>query len=139
MLTIYASLYPLEGWHNHGLSPFAYLDAPWPRYITTFDIAVNLLGYMPYGFLCAAALEPRLRGAAAFSVATGSAFVLSLLLEAAQSYLPARVAVNLDVLCNLAGAALGAGVALIVVPRWMREGPVGRVRGALGARGHGTV
>jgi VanZ family protein len=113
VLTVYASLYPLEGWHNHGLSPLAFLDAPWPRYITTFDLAVNLLGYMPYG------------------VATGSALILSLVLEAAQSYLPARVAVNLDVLCNVAGAALGAGLGATLVPRWMREGPVGRARSAL--------
>ena len=131
MLTIYASLYPLEGWHNHGLSPFAYLDAPWPRYITAFDIAANLLGYMPYGFLCVAVLEPRTRGVGAIVVATGSACVLSLVLEAAQSYLPARVAMNLDVLCNVAGAAVGAAVGAAIVPRWMREGPLGRARGAL--------
>lgn len=86
---------------------------------------------MPYGFLCVAALEPRLRGVAAVGVATGSALVLSLTLEAAQSYLPARVAMNLDVLCNLAGAALGATLAAFVVPRWMREGPVARARSAL--------
>ncbi|HUQ26336.1 MAG TPA: VanZ family protein [Burkholderiales bacterium] len=130
-MTAYASLYPLEGWHNHGLHPFAYLDAPWPRYITTFDIAVNLLGYMPYGFLCVAALGPRLRGVGALVVAIGSGFILSLALEAAQSYLPARVAVNLDVLCNLAGAVLGATLGALLVPRWMREGPVGRARAAL--------
>jgi VanZ family protein len=130
-LIAYASLYPLEGWHNHGLSPFAWLDAPWPRYITSFDVAVNLLGYMPYGFLCVAALEPRERGVAAFGIAAGSALVLSLALEGLQSYLPARVAVNLDVLCNLAGAALGAAVAAFVVPRWMREGPIARARSAL--------
>ena len=62
VLTVYASLYPLEGWHDHGLSPFAYLSAPWPRYVTTFDIVINLLGYMPLGFFCVAALVPRLRG-----------------------------------------------------------------------------
>jgi len=131
VLTVYASLYPLEGWHNHGLSPLAYLDAPWPRYVTTFDLAVNLIGYMPYGFLFVAALEPRVRGVSASALAIGSAFVLSLALEAAQSYLPARVAVNLDVLCNVAGAAIGAAVAAVVMPRWMREGPVGRARAAL--------
>jgi VanZ family protein len=131
VLTVYASLYPLAGWRNHGLSPLAYLDAPWPRYITAFDLAVNLLGYVPYGFLCVAALEPRLRGAGAVGVAAGSALLLSLVLEAAQSYLPARVAVNLDVLCNFAGAALGASLAVFVVPRWMRDGPLGRARGAL--------
>jgi len=131
VLTAYASLYPLEGWHNHGLSPLAFLDAPWPRYITAFDLAVNLLGYMPYGFLCVAALEPRLRGAGAVGAAAGSALILSLVLEAGQSYLPARVAVNLDVLCNLAGAVLGAVLGAALVPRWMREGPIGRARGAL--------
>jgi len=113
LLTVYASLYPLEGWRDHGLSPFAYLDAPWPRYVTSFDLALNLVGYAPYGFLCVVALEPRLRGAGAFGAATGSAFVLSLVLEAAQSYLPARVAMNLDVLCNLAGAAAGAVLAAL--------------------------
>ena len=131
LLVAYASLYPLEGWHNHGLSPFAYLDAPWPRYITTFDIAVNVLGYMPYGFLCVAALEPRLRGFGAIAVATGSAFALSLVLEAAQSYLTARVAVNLDVLCNLAGAAAGAVLGAAFAPRLMRHGPATRARTAL--------
>jgi len=121
----------LEGWRNHGLSPLAYLDAPWPRYITTFDLAVNLLGYMPYGFICVAALEPRLRGGGAVGVAAGSALILSLVLEAGQSYLPARVAVNLDVLCNFAGAVLGAWLGALLVPRWMREGPVGRARTTL--------
>jgi len=131
LLTVYASLYPLEGWHDHGLSPFAFLDAPWPRYVTAFDLAVNLLGYMPYGFLCVAALEPRVRRVGAIGVATGTACVLSLVLEGAQSYLPARVAVNLDVLCNVAGAAIGAAIAVAVVPHWMREGPLGRARAAL--------
>lgn len=121
----------MEGWRNHGLSPLAYLDAPWPRYITAFDLAVNLLGYMPYGFLCVAVLEPRMRGGGAVVVASGSALVLSLVLEAAQSYLPARVAVNLDVLCNFAGAVLGASLGALLVPRWMREGPVSRARAAL--------
>ncbi len=131
VLTAYASLYPLEGWRNHGLSPLAWLDAPWPRYITTFDLAVNLIGYVPYGFLCVAALDPRTRGVPAVAVAVGSALMLSLLLEAGQSYLPARVAVNLDVLCNVAGAALGAALAAVIVPRWLREGPMGRARATL--------
>jgi len=76
-----------------------------------------VLGYVPYGFLGVIALRRRLGGAAAFAVALGSAALLSLALEAAQSYLPARVATNLDVLCNLAGAAVGAAAGLAAIPR----------------------
>ena len=130
-LAVYASLYPLEGWRDHGLSPFAYLASPWPRYVTGFDLAANILGYLPYGLLCIAALRPAVQGAAAFAVALASAGVLSLVMEALQSYLPSRVATNLDVLCNLAGAALGAAAALALAPRLHAEHPLKRLRAAV--------
>ncbi|HYL24384.1 MAG TPA: VanZ family protein [Burkholderiales bacterium] len=129
LLVVYASLYPLEGWHDHGLSPFAYLSSPWPRYVMTLDVALNILGYMPYGFLCVAALYPRTPALAAFGIAVASAALLSLSLEAAQSYLPTRVAANLDVLCNLAGAACGAALAVLAVPALL-GGPLQRLRSA---------
>src|SRR5204862_68901 len=44
VLTAYASLYPLEGWRGHGLSPFEYLMQPWPRQVYRFDMTVNVLG-----------------------------------------------------------------------------------------------
>src|SRR3954462_15391420 len=93
-LTVYASLYPMEGWRAAGVSPFAYLIAPWPRRILYFDVVVNVLGYIPYGFLAAAALQPRLRGRAAFLAATASAAALSLILEGLQRFLPPRIASN---------------------------------------------
>jgi VanZ family protein len=107
-LTAYASLYPLEGWRDVGLSPFAYLSAPWPRHVTGFDLAVNVLGYVPLGFLAVAALRPRLAGIPAFAAGTALALGVTLVLEALQSYIPARFPSNLDVLSNLAGAAAGA-------------------------------
>lgn len=116
-LVLYASLYPLEGWRDHGASPFAFLGSAWPRYVTAFDVAANVLGYLPYGFLAIAALQPRLRGVPALLLAAGSAAVLSLGLEAVQSYLPARVATALDVLCNVAGAAAGALFGLALAPK----------------------
>jgi VanZ family protein len=128
VLTAYATLYPMEGWRDAGVSAFTYLSAPWPRYVTRFDVAVNVLGYVPFGFLAVAALHPRVRGIPAFALASGAAFALSLGLEALQSYLPARFASNLDVLCNLAGAALGAALALRFVPRLLVEGPIGHFR-----------
>jgi VanZ family protein len=127
-LVVYATLYPMDGWRDPGISPFAYLGAPWPRHITSFDLAVNVMGYIPYGFLAVAALQPRLQGIPAFLLATASALALTLILEALQSYLPARFPSNLDALCNLVGAALGAALAVRYVPKLLAEGPLGRMR-----------
>jgi VanZ family protein len=127
LLVVYASLYPLEGWHDHGLSPFAYLSSPLPRNVMSLDVALNILGYVPYGFLCVAALYPRMRPLVALGIALASAGLLSLSLEAVQSYLPTRVAANLDVLCNLAGAACGAALAVFAVPALL-GGPLQRLR-----------
>jgi len=138
LLAAYASLYPLGGWRDHGLSPFAYLDAPLPRYFTGFDVFVNVLGYLPYGFLCVAALQPRFKGALAFTLAALSGLVLSLVLEAAQSYLPARIPANLDVLCNFAGACAGAALGLNYAPRLRESGPLWRLRSTLFAPGTDT-
>src|SRR5262249_15983432 len=124
VLTVYASLYPMEGWRGAGVSPFAYLTAPWPRHITSFDIVVNVLGYVPFGFLAAAALQPRVHGRRAFVVATAAAAVLSLILEALQSYLPARIASNVDAGCNVLGAALGAAAGVRYCPRGFEGGAV---------------
>ena len=135
LLVVYASLYPLEGWHDHGLSPFAYLSSPLPRNVMTLDVALNILGYLPYGLLCVASLYPRQRRLAAFGIALASAALLSLSLEAAQSYLPTRVAATLDVLCNLAGAACGAALGVLAVPA-VHGGPLERLRNA--AFLHGT-
>jgi len=128
LLTIYASLHPLEGWRDVVSSPFAFLTAPWPRQVFAFDVMVNVLGYMPYGFLCVAALYPRTRGAAAFVLAVSSATLLSILLESAQNYLPTRFASNIDVLSNLAGALLGAAAGLALTPWLLEHGPIRRAR-----------
>lgn len=108
LLVVYATLYPLSGWRDSGVSAFAYLSAAKPRYVTGFDVAVNVLGYVPYGWLLVLALYPRLRGAAAVGVAMVSGIGLAMLLEAGQTFLPSRFASNIDVACNAAGGALGA-------------------------------
>lgn len=128
VLTAYATLYPMEGWRDPGVSPFAYISAAWPRHFTRFDLVVNVLGYMPLGFLGVAALHPRVRGVPAFVAATSAALALSLLLEALQSYLPARFPSNLDALCNLLGGAAGAAIAVRFAPLVLHEGPFSRLR-----------
>ena len=137
LLVAYASLYPLAGWRDVGLSPFAYLSAPWPRYVTVFDIAVNVVGYLPFGFLAVMALHPKVRGVGAVAAALAGATLLSLLLEALQSYLPARVPTNLDVLCNVAGAALGGAFGQHFTPL-IAGGPLSRQRAAAFQRGPGA-
>ena len=124
VLTAYASLYPFEGWRDFGLSPFTYLSAPWPRHVFRFDIAVNVLGYVPLGFLAAAALRPRLGGVPAFATAVAASLAVTLVLEALQSYIPTRFSSNLDVLSNLTGAAIGAAAGVRFAGRLFHEGPL---------------
>ena len=112
-LVAYATLYPLSGWREPGGSAFAFLGAPWPRYVTAFDLATNFFGYLPFGLLCVLAVNWRHSRAAAVALATVAGAVLSLLLESAQSFLPARIASNVDVLANVAGAAAGALTAVV--------------------------
>lgn len=74
------------------------------------------------------ALHARLSGGVAAVLATLTAAALSLLLESAQSFLPARIPSNVDVLANVAGAAAG-GLAAALLPRWLPGGgPLQRLR-----------
>ena len=107
LLVIYASLHPFTGWRDGGVDPWAFLSAPWPRYWTFFDLASNVLGYFPLGFVWVPALRERLGRPAAFLGALLLASVLSLALEMLQNYLPSRVASNVDFMTNCAGALLG--------------------------------
>ena len=136
LLVVYASLYPLTGWRDQGLSAFAYLTAPPPRYVTGFDVAANLLGYLPYGFLCVLALYPRRRGHFALAAAALGGATLSLLMEAAQSFLPTRVPSNLDVVCNLAGALAGATLGARLAPWLLDGGPLKHLRARAFLPGH---
>jgi len=132
LLIAYASLYPLTGWREHGGSPFEFLGTPWPRQVLVFDTLVNVAAYMVLGLLAVLAWRPRLRGTAAVVGALALGAGLSLALEAAQSYLPARAASGLDVLCNAAGAFLGALAGLRASP-W--EQPLRQWRARILQRG----
>ena len=116
-LVAYASLYPLSGWRGHGLSPVEFLAAPWPRHVLVVDVLADVLGYSLLGLLAVLALHPRLRGTKAVLAATAGGALLSLALESLQTYLPARVPSNVDVLCNGAGALAGA-LAGTLAARW---------------------
>jgi len=108
LLIIYASLHPFYGWRDLGVSPFAFLDAAWPRYWTVFDLVTNAIAYLPLGFLLMLALRRRrdrwLPTIGAFLVGTSISFGL----ESLQTWLPTRVASNLDLGSNALGTGIGA-------------------------------
>ena len=111
LIVVDASLYPFRGWRDLGLAPYDFLAAEWPPHALPFDLLVNAIGYLPLGFVAGLALHPRVRGLAAVVVATLLCTVLSIHLEALQTYLPSRVASKVDVLANVAGGVVGAVLA----------------------------
>ncbi len=128
LLVAYATLHPLSGWRDPGVAPFAFLAAPWPRYLTGFDLGANFFGYAPYGFLFVLAVRPSWSAGMAVALALVSGGALSLALEAAQSFLPARVPSHVDVLANVAGTAAGAVAGAFAAPRLLGGGSLQRAR-----------
>lgn len=136
LLIGYASLHPLTDWYDVGVRPFAFLETFWPRYYTNFDIAVNVLVYIPLGLLTISALYSRVRGLPAWLLATCLGIALSLALEMLQNYLPSRIPSALDVACNSVGAALGALSGLYLAPRMLGQGVLFRLRHDVFVSGH---
>jgi VanZ family protein len=113
LIIVYASLQPFQGWRAPSDEVLGFLTAPWPRYITAGDVSLNIVAYLPLGAMLFTALRPRLVPAAAFFAATLVAAALSLALESVQMFLPTRIASNVDLLANSAGAGIGALAAWI--------------------------
>jgi VanZ family protein len=131
LLVVFASLHPFSGWRDRGLSAFAFLTASFNRPVPAFDLVVNVLGYIPLGFLAVLAAYPRLRGLAAFAFGFACLVLTSFALESLQLYLPTRTSSNLDLLANTAGGALGALAALAATRPLMDAGKLDGLRGKL--------
>lgn len=124
-LIVYASLYPFADWRYQGIVPWAFLSSPLPKYWTGFDVASNVVGYVPLGFLLVLSALRTGNDRYAIVLATLAAGLLSLTMESLQSYLPVRVPSNADLAFNVMGAWLGALWAwamerLGVLDRWSR-------------------
>ena len=123
VLVVYASLYPFVGWRSQGLSPWlVFVDSPVPR-AASFDLEVNVAGYVPLGWLLCLGFVRSWQSRWAPVWATVLAALLSLGMETLQIYLPTRVPSVLDLALNTLGAALGALLAwalerLGVLARW---------------------
>lgn len=136
LLIAYASLHPLTGWRDTGAPPFGFLAAAWPRYYTGFDLAANILAYVPLGFLAVPALQSRLGIAAAALLAALAGGGLSLVVEVLQNYLPSRVPSNIDLACNLIGAMIGAAAGMNWGRALVDGGRLHRLRTRLVVGGH---
>lgn len=114
-LVAYASLYPFAGWKSQGVMPWAFVTGALPKYWSGFDVAINVLGYVPLGFLLAVAWRGSGRSYPAWFAAL-VALLLSFVMEGLQMYLSPRVASNVDWALNTLGGALGGMLA------WMADG-----------------
>lgn len=119
LLIAYGSLYPFTGWVAiPGEEAWSFLTAPWPRYISRSDLITNVLVYLPLGLLIARALRAQLHPPAAVAIATLAGLLLSLAMEALQTFLPGRVSSRLDLVLNICGTLGGAVLAgLMQSPR----------------------
>jgi len=112
----YASLRPFRGWRWPPPEILYFLSAPWPSFITLQDIAVNFAAYIPLGLLLSIGWSRRFGPGRGALAATLAAALLSLAMEIAQIFLPARIASNVDLLANSLGALVGAMAAPLLAP-----------------------
>jgi VanZ family protein len=109
---IYASLYPFSGWRNQDIRPWEFLWAPLPLYWTANDVFINLLGYVPFGFvLTLADLRVNKKNKKQLSYNWIIGVFLSLILESLQTYLPSRVPSTVDLFLNALGTLTGFAIA----------------------------
>jgi len=62
VLIVYASLYPFAGWRWQGFSPFDFVTAPLPRYLTASDLLINVSAMHRWA-ICSRAICRRAGGA----------------------------------------------------------------------------
>jgi len=108
---VYASLQPFSPWIAPVSGTPFFLLGPWPPRWTRFDLVVNALAYLPFGFFVA--LVPRRRPPLGrLSVAIAAGVALSFAMETLQMFRPPRDANAFDLIANTVGAAAGGLMAI---------------------------
>ncbi|QWD66156.1 VanZ family protein [Polynucleobacter sp. MWH-Aus1W21] len=126
LLIVYVTLNPFDFDFHNGISPWAWLDAPLPCFITLFDVAVNILAYIPFGFLVMFATYPRWRNFVALAIAIALSAALALGVETLQSWLPTRIPSQMDWWANVLGGLLGGLLAIPLGPQWLSGSAIRR-------------
>ena len=119
LLITYVSLNPFDFSFDNGIAPWAWLDAPLPRFITLFDVSVNVLAYIPLGFLLVFASYPRWRNFVALSIALSFSAGLAFSVESLQTWLPTRIPSQMDWWANVLGGLMGGLLAIPLGPQWL--------------------
>ena len=112
LLIVGVSLYPFAGWRDSGLPLLFFLDAAWLRYWTAFDLATNIVAYLPLGALLTLSFWTKRWRLLSVLAALLLGSALSLSMECVQAFLPSRISSNVDWVSNSVGTALGAFWAL---------------------------
>ena len=107
LLILYASLSPFTGWRDPGIDVIRFVTEPLPRFVSKFDLAVNALAYIPFGFLVTLVHLQWMRPRLAAIAGTVTGIALSFCLELAQGFLPGRIGNNLDLIANACGTLAG--------------------------------
>ncbi len=113
---VYATLYPFIDWQSNGVGLFDFWTDPSSKYISRFDIWLNVCGYVPLGALWVWRWHPKPSGIVAVFLSSFICSILSLTLESLQTFLPSRVPSQLDWYTNTFGAFMGAVTAVILSP-----------------------
>jgi VanZ family protein len=104
-----------------------------PRFIPGFDLALNVLAYVPFGLLAGFRFR-EVRSARPIFRAVSLAAAMSFGFEACQLFIPHRVASIIDVLANAIGAGIGA-LAFVEPIHAVLTRPLGDMRERLFASG----
>ena len=107
---VYASLQPFAPWLAPPPGTSWFLLAPWPARVSRYDMAINVMAYLPFGFFVG--LMPRhARPAVRVAAAAAAGALLALLMESLQAYVPPRDANPYDLVFNAVGALAGGALA----------------------------
>jgi VanZ family protein len=109
LLIAYASLYPFFPLRLPSADALTAFFVK-PRYMVAYDVAWNVIAYMPLGALACLYFRRQSPGRHPVMKAVGLAAAFSFGMELLQLFVPNRVASLYDVIANAAGAFLGAAI-----------------------------
>ncbi|MDH4276284.1 MAG: VanZ family protein, partial [Gammaproteobacteria bacterium] len=116
VLVVYGSLYPWKGWTWPADAHWWGLIEGQTRYVSTNDITLNILLYIPIGLTLYWSIRERTEVFAAAGWSLLAGFALSGCMEFTQLFLPSRIASFRDLALNGLGTLIGITIAWATGP-----------------------